>query len=136
MGDEELKTICIYIAGRTSFVKRHNKIKEFLHNNLNCEVYLLHELVSVDTPKHELPYEAFKKCVEHMNKADIILADINIYGKDTSWEIGYCHGIGKKIIALSKNGRYLSDFMVKGALTFVAINEDQVIDIIKNQIQG
>jgi len=130
-----MKKIKIYIAGRTSFVKKHEKLKEYLQSNLDCEVYLPHELVSVDTPKNELPNEAFTKCVEYMNKADIILADINIYGKDTSWEIGYTYGIGKKIIGFAKNEKYKYDFMVRGALTYVTKNEKEIIDIIKSEVE-
>jgi len=134
-GEIDMKKIKIYIAGRTSFVKKHNNLKNFLCNNLDCEVYLPHELVSPDTPKEKLPEEAFTKCVEHMDKADVILADMNIYGKDTSWELGYCFGNNKNVIGYTNNDSYKADFMVKGPLTHIATNQDEILDKIKTIFQ-
>jgi len=125
------KKIKIYLAGRTSFVKKHENLKNYLLDKLDCEIFLPHELVSVDVPKEKLPEEAFTNCIEHMNEADIIVADINIYGKDTAWEIGYCFGLNKKIIGYAKNEAYKRDFMVRGALTYITKDEEEIVQLIK-----
>jgi nucleoside 2-deoxyribosyltransferase len=126
--------IAIYVAGRTSFIKKHNDLKKYLESNLTCEVCLPHELVPSDTSKDRLPAEAFTRCVEYMNKADIVIADLGIYGKDTAWEIGYLYGTDKKVIGLTSNEKYKFDFMVRGALTCIAKKKEELINIIEREV--
>lgn len=126
-----MKKIKIYLAGKIYLVERHNEIKKFLEENLECEVFVPHELVPLDIPKDKLPIEVFEKCVEHMKKADVIVADVEDYGKDTAWEVGFCHGVGKPVIAFTKNDSFKSDFMVKGVFSNIAESGTELIEIIK-----
>jgi nucleoside 2-deoxyribosyltransferase len=130
-----MRKIAIYVAGRTSFIKKHNDLRKYLESNLNCEVCLPHELVPSDTSKDKIPTEAFTKCVKYMNMADIIIADIDIYGKDTAWEIGYLYGTEKKVIGLAGNERYKFDFMVRGALTCIAKKKEELVKIIEREVR-
>jgi nucleoside 2-deoxyribosyltransferase len=130
-----LRKIRIYVAGRTSFVKKHNDLKKYLESNLRCEVYLPHELVPLDTPKDELPIEVFTKCVKHMDKADIVIADVSIYGKDTAWEMGYLYGMNKKVVGFTSNEKYGFDFMVRGGLTHIAKKKEEIIEIIEKEVK-
>ena len=128
-----MRKIKIYVAGRTSFVKKHNHLKDYLERNLGCEVYLPHELVPLDTPKDKLPFEVFTKCLKHMDMADIVIADLSVFGKDTAWEIGYFYGINKKVIGLTNNEKYKFDFMIRGAMTAIAKNKQEIVEIIKKE---
>ncbi len=115
--------IKIYVSGRTAHVAEHTSLKKFLEQNLNCEVFLPHDFVPNGIPKEKFPREVFLKCVEFMNKSDLIVANVGNYGKDTAWEIGYCHANGKPVIALAKTDEHLADFMVKGAFDHVVRSE-------------
>jgi len=106
--------IKIYLAGRANLVARPETIRKHLQGHVSCLLYLPHELVPVDIPKTELPDEVFQRCVEHIDKADAVVAAIDSYGRDTSWEIGYCSGLGRKVIAFTENSEYQADFMIRG----------------------
>ena len=127
-----MKKIRLYLAGKICYVKRHESLKRFFEKSIECEVYLPHEFVPLEIPKEKLPREAFKKCVDHINKADAVIADISVYGNDTAWEVGYCYGIKKKIIGFARNKKYKADFMVKGTLSCVAKNKEEIVKMIKN----
>jgi len=86
----------------------------------DSEVYLPHLLVPDSMPKERIPRTAFRRCVKCMNLAHVIVADIEVYGKDTAWEIGYCYQLGKPIIGYTENEHYRADFMVRGALVHIA----------------
>lgn len=97
-------------------------------------MFLPHELVPRDVPKDKMPLTVFRKCVRAMKDADIIVANINVYGKDTSWEIGYCYGLGKIVMGFTKNRSYKHDFMVNQSV-IITTSEDELVNILKKHIE-
>lgn len=126
-----MKKIKLYLAGKIGYVEAHESLRKQLTKRIDCEIFLPHEFVALDIPKEKLPLEAFKKCVDHINKADAVIADITIYGKDTAWEIGYCYGIRKKVIGFVRNNKYKKDFMIKGSLFCIARNKEEIVKMIR-----
>jgi nucleoside 2-deoxyribosyltransferase len=131
-----MKKIKLYLAGKIGYVKRHESLRNYLSGRINCEVFLPHEFVALNIPKEKLPREAFKKCVDHINKADAVIADITVYGKDTTWEIGYCYGIKKKVIGFASDDKHKKDFMVKGSLLHVVRDKEEIVRMLKNIFRG
>lgn len=125
--DKSFSNSIIYLAGRVSFKRRHERIANLITKNIGCKVYLPHELVPNNIPKDQLANIVYIRCVEAMKKADIIVADIAVYGKDTASEIGFCHGIGKTIIGITNNKQYEKDFMAKNFITKIVDNNEDLI---------
>jgi len=131
-----MKKVRLYLAGKIGYVKKHESLKRFLEKSIDCEIYLPHEFVSLDVPKEKLPREAFRKCVDHIKKADAVIADMSIYGKDTAWEVGYCYGIGKQVIGFARNKKYKKDFMVRGSIAHITRNKKVIVRMIKKISPG
>lgn len=127
---EKLRKLRIYIAGRTALVHRHERLAHLLESMVDCEVFLPHLLVPDSVPKNRIPRAAFIRCVKHMKLADVVVADIEVYGKDTAWEIGYCHALAKPIIGYTENRRYESDFMVRGAVVHIARSPNELSSLL------
>jgi nucleoside 2-deoxyribosyltransferase len=71
-----------------------------------------------------------------INRADAVITDICVYGKDTAWEVGYCYGIGNTVIGFAGNKKYKSDFTVRGSLTRVARDKKAIVEMIRNISAG
>jgi len=120
----------IYLAGRVSLIRRHERIASLITKDIGCKVYSPHELVPNNIPKDQLAKIVFERCVEAMKKADVIVADIAVYGKDTASEIGFCYGIGKTVIGITTNKQYEKDFMTKNFTTKIVDNDEDLIKAI------
>jgi nucleoside 2-deoxyribosyltransferase len=52
----------------------------------------------------EMRKEIRDACIDAINKSSIMLVDLDRYGMDTAWEIGYAEAVGKRIVGLSVDG--------------------------------
>ncbi|HET8660771.1 MAG TPA: nucleoside 2-deoxyribosyltransferase, partial [Micromonosporaceae bacterium] len=44
-------------------------------------------------------------CKEAIEGADLIAVDVDAYGLDSAWEIGYADALGRRVVGLTRNGR-------------------------------
>ncbi len=69
-----------------------------------------------------------------MDASDLVVVELELYGKDTAWEVGYCQGKGKIAIGVSGNAAYMEDFMVRGSLRAVARSEERLIELMEQYL--
>jgi len=102
----------IYIAGPDVFERNSIEIgknliqlcKEYGYEGL----YPLDNIVDFSQEKQKIASDIYKANVEMINKADIVVANLNSFrGKEadsgTVWECGYAYALGKKVYG------YMSD---------------------------
>jgi len=119
----------IYLAGAlfSQADREFNvKLRDILLFN-NFDVFLPQEDSEVIKDREQWQHEIFENNEDAIKKADIIVAVID--GSDidsgTAWEIGYAHGLKKRIVGLR------TDFRTMGIEGIVNLMVEQSIPITK-----
>ncbi len=110
----------IYIAGFDVFKQESIQIGQD-YSNLCKEygfegLYPLDNVVDFNQSKNKIAQDIYKANVELINKADIVIANLNAFrGKEadsgTIWECGYAKALGKDVYAyMEHNQSYLDSF--------------------------
>lgn len=111
--------IKVYIAGSLISEPVLREITSVLRRNKNFKVFFPLE---IETLKYEMshsviPFEIAEQCKEWIMQSDIVLINLENFGRDTSWEVGFAEGLGKKRIGfIISNLRILEDWMVKRSI--------------------
>lgn len=92
----------IYYAAPYKNIEQNSGVAGFLGEH-GINVILPYEDVlrktgSASPDDHNLVRDV---CIEAINRADGIVVDIDHYGLDTAWELGYAEGLGKYIFGLN-----------------------------------
>jgi len=130
------KSLKIYLSGKIILKDYHIELREHIITALNqfcVDIYLPHELAPV--PQNEAEKEKYypeitQECLLHIDKADLVIANIGDYGKDTAAEIVYSYMKGKTIIGLAENQEYKNDFFVRSFVHRVVNSEKQLLEVI------
>lgn len=134
------KLIKIYLSGKIkhqkTFLKMRDMIKKGL-SDIELEIYLPPELAPI--PSSESEKEKYyplitKECLKYIDRADIVIANVSDYGKDTAAEIVYGKMMGKHVLALACNDEYKNDFFVRKFIDEVAVDDGQLVKIIRDAI--
>ncbi len=117
---------------RREAIEGNRRIGELFESENHFAVFLPHTISPVEY--HERIEEGiYKRCVEEIDRAKILLLLADSYGIDCGWEVGYAKGTGKPIIALIETGaglrRLREDWMVKGAVDLVLVTNSDIHDI-------
>lgn len=107
-------------------------------SDVKFEIYLPHELAPI--PSREAEKEKYypritRECLKHIDRADIVIANVTNYGKDTAAEIVYGQMIGKHVLALAYNDGYKNDFFVLKFIDKVAVDDEQLIKLIRDVVR-
>ncbi len=124
----ERKTPRVYLSSkvRIDAIEGNNRIGELLKSGEVFEIFLPH---TISPPQHheKIDEAVYKKCVDEINNARILLLLADSYGIDCAWEVGYARGIEKYIVAIVEtlNGlkRICEDWMVKGAVDAILLTK-------------
>ena len=114
---EKIERICNLLDGRFDIFMPHK------HNEYN-----------LDNKKIQLG--AFRTDKEAMDKSDMALVVMPLYGRDCASEIGYCQGKDKCIVAYVDQMRaaqerdWLNDWMVKGFLNYIITPDQEAYSIL------
>lgn len=113
----------MYIAASMSIADKISEVEDALRT-AGIRYYSPRELIPSSTPKSKMPEIVLKRCTEHIIRADGMVVLLDYYGKDTSFEIGFARGIGKKVIGYCTDSRaeasFAEDYMLRNSIVLVA----------------
>ncbi len=108
---------------------KNKAIGKLLERDGDIKIFLPHT-ISPSEHHEKIHEEIYKKCVDEINNAKVLLLLADTYGIDCSWEVGYAKGIHKLIIALVETDdglkRLREDWMVKGSVDAVLITNNEL----------
>ena len=102
----------IYIAGPDVFernsIEMGKKLVQLCQEYGYKGLYPLDNIVDFSQEKQKIASDIYKANVEMINKADIVIANLNSFrGKEadsgTVWECGYAYALGKKVYGYMSN---------------------------------
>lgn len=91
-----------------------------------------------DADNSNIEFSVFYKDKIEIDKADISLILMPLYGRDCATEIGYSQGIGNCVIAYVEKMEtaiekgWLNDWMVKGFIDFIITSETKTYNLLLN----
>lgn len=109
------KEISVYLAAPHKNLARNDSIARAL-SDLPIRLQVPYELVRAENLVEE-PSDALKirqTCANAIVESDVLLVDLDNYGLDSAWELGYAEGLGKKVLG------YHSDESAVAGERFVA----------------
>lgn len=100
----ENKAISVYLAGPHRNIARNRKLSEAI-KSFGFKVINPYEEVAAKHLKEEAAnaVEIREVCMDAISRSDIVLVDLDTYGMDTAWELGYSAGKSKKIIGYNED---------------------------------
>lgn len=133
----------------------NQKIKVYLISNINpsrhaylnwiCskldstfEIFKPHEHKQYDSNNSKIEFRAFHRDKIEMDKAQISLVIMPLFGRDCASEIGYSRGIGNCVIAwvekmeTKQEKDWLNDWMVKGFIDYIITPSKEAYGILCN----
>lgn len=127
-----MNQIKVYLSGSLiSAVQIENMISKF--PNKYFDFFLPHSIPVDNIPHNEISKDVFDLCLLKMEESDIGLINLDSFGKDSSWEAGWYHAHNKPLIGyVSANLTFLEDWMVKGSLDGVLIDNDVLFEPISS----
>ena len=116
---------------------RHSYIDEVCsHFGDGFRIFKPHTDNKYNADNSKIEYGAFFTDKVEMNKADVSLVLMPLFGRDCSSEIGYSHGIGNCVIAYANRMEteqerdWLNDWMVKGFLDYIITDNQQAFQLL------
>lgn len=88
----------------------------------------------------KIQFAAFHKDQQEMDRADISLVLMPLFGRDCAAEIGYSKGIGNVVIAFVagmetyQERDWLNDWMVKGFIDNIITTDKSAFDLLSNNL--
>lgn len=108
---------------------KNKAIGELLERDGDIKIFLPHT-ISPSEHHEKIQEDIYRKCVDEINSAEVLLLLADSYGIDCSWEVGYAKGMHKLIIAVieTEDGlkRLAEDWMVKGSVDVVLITDNEL----------
>jgi len=108
---------------------KNKAVGELLERDGDIKIFLPHT-ISPSEHHEKIQEEVYRKCVDEINNAEVLLLLTDSYGIDCSWEVGYAKGIRKLIIVLVETDdglkRLREDWMVKGSVDAVLITNNKL----------
>lgn len=130
--DKELISVYLSSRIRQHTLDKNKAIGELLERDGDIKIFLPHT-ISPSEHHEKIHEEVYRKCVDEINNAEILLLLADSYGIDCSWEVGYAKGIHKLLIAVieTEDGlkRLREDWMVKGSVDAVLITDDELYKV-------
>ena len=131
MDTQDNKKLSVYLSSRIRqhTLDKNKAIGELLERDGDIKIFLPH---TISPPEHheKIQEDIYRKCVDEINNAEILLLLADSYGIDCSWEVGYAKGMHKLIIAVieTEDGlkRLAEDWMVKGSVDAVLITNNEL----------
>ena len=122
----------LYLSGSLMSAKQIEKVcLKFTSNIFNF--FLPHTIENTNIAHFKLPKEIFEICINEMEKADICLLNLDSYGRDSSWECGWFNAHNKPVIGyVSANLSFLQDWMIKGGLQGILVDNKAILESILN----
>ncbi|TRZ54494.1 hypothetical protein D4Q76_02300 [archaeon] len=123
--------LSIYLSSRIRqhTLDKNKAIGELLERDGDIKIFLPHT-ISPSEHHEKIQEDIYRKCVDEISKAEVLLLLADSYGIDCSWEVGYAKGIQKLIIAVieTEGGlkRLREDWMVKGSVDAVIITNNEL----------
>ncbi len=98
------KTLSVYVAAPHKNIAKNNKLKTML-SKAGVDGALPYEEVAMGSN-----YEAIREpekirdiCMKAIERSDVLLVDLDTYGLDTAWEIGYAEGLSKRVVGYNED---------------------------------
>lgn len=98
------KKFTIYLGAPHKNIAKNNKLKEALTRS-GFTVKLPYEEVTIKGREQgSADSMAIRDiCIAAMDKSEVLIVDLDTYGLDTAWEIGYAEGKKKKVIGYNED---------------------------------
>lgn len=124
--------IKVYFSGSVVNAMHIDQIVSLFPND-NFKFFLPHKFTKPNIPHSKYSKNVFEKCLKLMEQSDIGIINLDCFGKDSSWECGWYYAHDKPLIGyVSTNLSFLKDWMIKGGLDGVLVNNDFFCDVIKS----
>lgn len=126
-----MKKIKVYFSGSVVNALHIEQIVKLFPND-KFEFYLPHTFTKPNVPHSKYSKNIFDKCLNFMEKSDIGIINLDCFGKDSSWECGWYHAHNKPLIGyVSSSLSFLKDWMIKGGLDGVLVDNELFYDLIR-----
>jgi len=133
-----MKKVKVYIIANIH-PSRHNYIEKVCSKlNSDFELFKPHVDNEYNLNNSKIEFGAFYKDKVEMDKAEISLVIMPLFGRDCACEIGYSRGIGNCVIAWvdkmeSKQEQdWLNDWMVKGFIDYIITPNKKSYKLLSN----
>lgn len=124
------KKIKVYLSARIA--KDAHAWNDLICNSLKApiSVFMPQNNNPWNMPHKKLPKWVYEMDLGAMKESHLCLL-LPPYGRDCAWEVGWCSGSGKPIIAFLENQiEWLRDWMVKGGIGYVITNHKKTFQIL------
>lgn len=125
-----MKILKVYLSGSLiSASQIENIISKFPKDMF--DFFLPHTIPVDNIPHNEISKDVFDLCLKKMEESDIGIINLDSYSKDSSWEAGWYHAHKKPLIGyVCASLTFLKDWMVKGGLDGILIDNEVLVDVI------
>lgn len=136
----------IYIAAPHKNVTKNKGVAESLRSHGLLVKVPLEEVDNSNLSEQNKSPEAIRQiCTSAIDSCDIVAVDLDTYGLDSAWELGYAEGLNKAIVGYSlepdqTTERYINrriyneNFMHGWLPSNIYYNESGIIEICKNKV--
>jgi nucleoside 2-deoxyribosyltransferase len=96
--------LTVYIAAPHKNIQKNERIQSALQRN-GFSVKLPFEEVTRRRLSEDInkPEKIRAVCIEAIDVSQFVAVDLDTYGLDTAWELGYAEGLGKRIVGFNKD---------------------------------
>lgn len=117
----------VYVCSNLS----NHKINKLVTSDLQekgIDVFHPSSIAPSDLDHHLISSSVFYECKNAIIKCDVLLVFLDSFGKDSSWEVGFANGIGKRVVGIASSSMLFSnDWMVKHSLDKLLILKSGLI---------
>ncbi|MDS4025500.1 MAG: nucleoside 2-deoxyribosyltransferase [Candidatus Contendobacter sp.] len=94
--------ITVYLAGPHANIERNRSVADALRANGLTVKVPYDEVASANLSNTSTDARDIRHvCISAISASDVLAVDLDCYGLDTAWEIGYGEGLGKRIIGFN-----------------------------------
>lgn len=106
----------------------NEEVCSFLHEQI--DIFMPHRFNPYELSPDEIPLAVYRQDLEEIMSSDFGLI-LPPYGNDCSYEVGVYTGMGKPVIAFTRNEtEWFKDWMVKGGITCVVTDNPEMYDML------
>lgn len=129
-----MEKIKVYFSGSIVNAIHINQIVSFFPKE-HFEFFLPYEYTKLNVPHSKYSLSVFEKCLKLMELSNIGIINLDSFGRDSSWECGWYHAHNKPLIGyVSSNLSFMDDWMIKGGLDGILVNNKSFYNVLINDI--
>jgi nucleoside 2-deoxyribosyltransferase len=100
----EIDTITVYLAGPHKNEKKNSKVAKYLSSRGIKPIIPYNETNQANlVERADDSIQIRDICIKSIKQSDMIIVDLDTYGLDTAWEIGFAEGLKKQILGYNED---------------------------------